>query len=346
MPLRANKKNYTCCPDCVCKRHSHHSWSSVSLAERVVFLHTAEIEGARHLIRSDHSLLKYPSWEPSGSNSSHVGQPSHMLPSPCQSTAIPLPAHISTSPLCCQGPRNPSPLRCEQAPSPLCTRHPELVLRSLSFISIISISSDDSSSEFRSAIKQYLRRALSRIKMMLNCFAFSTLTLFPSGIIHYFFSSTISSLWPERYTSSAWQNCSTWHSSSKQADTQLCYSGHLSLLWTTPLVTLFIQDCYPCSSHALLQHPQPLMSVPCPLSLEETPHDSISSFWPFPPIQIIRASIYSFLPQLQHCSYSMLSFLKCKLSASCSAFLLLPFSSPLSVFSLTITLHASECPGN
>lgn len=128
--------------------------------------------------------------------------------------------------------------------------------------------------------------------------------------------------------------------------TQLCYSGYLSLQQTTPLVTLFIQDCYPCSSHTLLQHPQCLMSLSCPPSLEETSHDSIPSFWPFPHIQIMHGSIHTFFLQLQNCSYSVPSFPKYKLSAICSAILLLPFSSPLSTFSVTITLHASKCPGN
>lgn len=59
--------------------------------------------------------------------------------------------------------------------------------------------------------------------MILNCFALSTLTLFSSEIIRYFFSSTTSSLWPERHTSSAWHNCSTWHLSSKQADPALLF---------------------------------------------------------------------------------------------------------------------------
>lgn len=175
------------CPDCVCKRQSHQSWFFLSLAVRAVFLDTAEREGARHLIKPDHSLLKSPSWEPSGSNSLCAGHPFYCNAFP--PARVLWLSSLLTSPKTC-------PSSADKTPSPPIAK---LGTRLISFLHWASYSTPKLSFFISSLLcmTAFQESALwlniscknfAEWKIIFICFAPSTQTLV--GEIHCFISST------------------------------------------------------------------------------------------------------------------------------------------------------------
>lgn len=180
---------------------------------------------------------------------------------------IVLPAYI---PLTC-------PSNADKTPSPLIAK---LGTRLISFLHWASYSSPKLSFFISSLVcmtvfqesalwlNNYYTKNFAKWKIAFICFTLSTHTLPGSGT-HYLISSAckyhLQSL--VRYTVSAWQNCSTERATSEQADADIPYLSHQ---WVMPPVTLFIQDSYPASIHALLQHLQDsawfsLISLPYPV---------------------------------------------------------------------------------